>query len=246
MHISAIYTYVTFKRRDLTLYFSGMNGTNWMQRRAEAERAGERMVFALLVAQIHCQHIKIGSGTDSTIRQIRYWCSHSISFLPREPGDFKYISHAKKVGVWRVCTIWFVEIHLQIIPAISISIWSLSHSLSSVTALGRWWQKNSILKDFRRNLVTWSQQSIAINSGLWIFIDILAPIYLMAFIVTDGHWNAQLGTPIHITAAWTLLGLCPALCVYIVKFIGYLFEYNYCIQITINFDCLTDSIKCAI
>lgn len=91
------------------------------------------MVFALLVAQIHCQHIKIGSGTDSTIRQIRYWCSHSISFLPREPGDFKYISQAKKVGVWRVCTIWFVEIHLQIIPAISISIWSLSLSLSQAS-----------------------------------------------------------------------------------------------------------------
>lgn len=126
-------------------------------------------------------------------------------------------------------TIWFVEIHLEIIRLRS------QYGLDRM-CLALWWQKYFERLD---NLLTRSQQAMAINSS---FIDILAPIHLTSI---HCNWCSSTGM-LSTEFAIANLQYCTCLvCVlpFIVKFIGYLFEYNYCIQITINFDCLTDSIK---
>ena len=109
--------------------------------------------------------------------------AHSVAKSSHVPLFFSHGQEGDR-SVRRVCTIWFVEIHLQIIRLRSqyASCYYYCCCFPPMT------------KVFFEKRLEFTDQKLtsenAVNSCLCIFIDILAPIHLVNFIVTDGHWNA--------------------------------------------------------
>lgn len=144
-----------------------------------------------------------------------------------------------------MCTVWFVEIHLQIIRLRYQYAWCYYYCCCFP----------SMTKVFFEKRLEFTDQKLtnenAINSCLCIFIDILAPIHLVNFIVTDGQWNVRSqnipGVQVYtqkLESEWAFACVCVCMYVFVLwNLLGIYLNINYSIQITINFDCLTDSIK---